>query len=123
MARRLSLMCLMFALFTPAARAEVEAETTVSNPPPPSAPIKRVGGHLGIVVPVVTASTRGPVSSVADRFVIGITSGLGLSIIGKLSFDAELVTLIDTSNRVVNILIHPGLLFGPLGLTVGLRGA
>lgn len=88
------------------------------------APAKQVHGHLGVVVPMVTVAANAPVTTVASGPVIGVSSGLGLGIAGGFVFDAELVTLIDLAHGAVNIVVHPGLLYGlPLGFTVGARGA
>ncbi|MFT3710243.1 MAG: hypothetical protein QM817_21660 [Archangium sp.] len=116
------LFAVVVVLVAMSAAAEEQSVEQQAAPPAPPA-VKRVSGHLGIVTPLVTARASG-VSSIANGFVFGVTSGLGLNIIGPLNFDAELVTLIDTANRVVDIVIHPGLLVSlPLGFTTGVRGA
>src|SRR5690348_9972564 len=42
--------------------------------------LKQVGGHLGLVIPFVTAANSGT-SSIKDAFTIGISSGLGIPIV------------------------------------------
>lgn len=87
-------------------------------------PSKPVHGHLGVVMPMVTMAANAPVTTVASGLVVGVSSGLGLGIIGNLSFDAELVALIDVAHGAANIVVHPGLLYSlPMGFTVGTRGA
>lgn len=88
------------------------------------APAKPVHGHLGVVMPMVTVASHAAPTTLASGVVMGVSSGLGLGIAAGFAFDAELVTLIDLAHGSVNIVVHPGLLYGlPLGFTVGARGA
>jgi hypothetical protein len=128
----------------PAAAPAPEAAPPAAAPPPaapppaaaPPAPdhhhdhthplpklLKQVGGHIGVVIPFFTTANAG-FSSIKDAFTLGISTGLGIPIIGPMKFDAEIVTLVNTKTRAVDILIHPGLIFGlPAGFALGFRGA
>jgi hypothetical protein len=80
-----------------------------------------IGGHIGVVVPIVQVAD-GETTDITDNFVIGYPMGITVKTQGP-AFDLEIVPFID-DDRVTNVLIHPGLLFGLQGgFTFGLRAA
>ncbi len=82
-----------------------------------------VGGHFGFVIPLVTR-VDGETITVADDFVIGFPFGLGLKVADNVTFDMELVPLVNTDPIRTDLLVHPGFIFGlPNNFALGVRAA
>ena len=84
----------------------------------------RVGGHAGVVVPVVTFSDAAT-TTVGENFVVGFPVGIGVGRAGgRWTFDLELVPLVDPDPQSVELLVHPGLVYAAAPrLAVGVRAA
>lgn len=82
-----------------------------------------VGGHFGVVFPLVTHAD-GDTSDITDDFSVGFPVGLTLKKTQRLAFDLELVPVIHEAGKAVDLTVHPGVLYG-LGnnYTAGLRAA
>jgi hypothetical protein len=84
---------------------------------------RRLGGHVGFVVPLVTRMD-GVTTTVADDFVIGFPSGFGLKTFGRFKFDLEVVPAYQNQPSDFSLLIHPGVVAGlGNGFAGGLRMA
>lgn len=70
----------------------------------------RLGGHFGLVVPLVT-EVDGETTTVSDDFVIGFPMGLSVKLTDRVAFDLELVPVIQDSPQKVSLTIHPGAIF------------
>jgi len=85
----------------------------------------QIGGHFGVVQPIVTFQD-GDTNDHFDPHTIGFPMGITVRKNEKFAFDLEFVPLITSSptNDAINLLIHPGLLWG-IGdkLTFGARAA
>ncbi len=84
----------------------------------------RFGGHVGVVVPLVTRGDGNTVT-LAEDFIIGFPFGLTVRTDSPVAFDFEFIPTINTpSNQNFRFLVHPGIVytFGKNYL-VGLRGA
>jgi hypothetical protein len=82
---------------------------------------KRVGGHVGFVVPLVSRSA-GQTTTVADDFVFGLPTGFGLKKFGRFVVDFEVVPGFQNDPRDVSLELHPGVVMGVSdGLAAGLR--
>jgi hypothetical protein len=83
----------------------------------------QVGGHFGIVVPLVTR-VDGENTTISDQFNIGFPTGITIKPGGRIAFDLELVPLIHSDTKQVDLTIHPGVLWSLSGhWTAGLRAA
>ena len=84
----------------------------------------RFGGHVGIVIPIVTRGD-GTTTTIADNFIIGFPFGLVVRTNSPAAFDFEFVPIINTpSNQDFRFLVHPGVTYTfKKKNTVGLRGA
>ena len=84
----------------------------------------RVGGHAGVVVPVVTFSDAAT-TTVDENFVVGFPVGVGVGRAGgRWTFDLELVPLVDPNPQSVELLVHPGLIYAAAPrLALGVRAA
>ena len=92
--------------------------------PAPLAAANTVGGHFGLVVPVVTWAD-GDTTTVSDDFKIGFPTGITVKKTGTpWAFDLELVPLIQDHPLHVDLTVHPGILYD-LGntWTTGVRAA
>jgi hypothetical protein len=69
---------------------------------------RRIGGHVGFVVPLVSRSD-GVTTTVADDFVIGFPSGFGLKKFGRFTLDLELVPSYQNEPSDLSLTIHPGI--------------
>ncbi len=79
-----------------------------------------LGGHFGMVHPLVTFS-EGETTSISDNYVVGFPTGITIKMKDNLAFDAEFVPFIE-DGRMNNLLFHPGILFGlGGGFTLGNR--
>jgi hypothetical protein len=83
----------------------------------------RVGAHFGFVLPIVTRA-GGQTTTLSDEFKIGFPTGITIKTGGKLAFDLELVPLIHGPSKLVDLTVHPGVLYSLGGpFTGGLRAA
>jgi hypothetical protein len=96
----------------------------VTAPRPASAQeTKRIGGHIGFVVPLVSRMD-GTTTTVADDFVIGFPTGFGLKRWGRVALDLELVPGYQNAPSDVSLEIHPGVVFDVReNLAAGMRVA
>ena len=86
----------------------------------------RIGGHFGVLFPLVTHVNDNTVG-IGDDFKLGFPMGITVKTSDRWAFDLEFVPVIDpTEGRPVNVslTVHPGILrtFGD-GWTGGLRMA
>jgi hypothetical protein len=86
----------------------------------------RVGGHIGVVFPLVT-HVNGETITIGDDFKIGFPMGITIKKSDTLAFDLEIVPVLDPHEHSpigVPLTIHPGILKGlGHGLTLGGRMA
>ncbi len=84
----------------------------------------RFGGHVGIVIPIVTRGNS-TTTTIADNFIIGFPVPLVVRTNSPAAFDFEFVPIINTpSNQDFRFLVHPGVTYTfKKKNTVGLRGA
>lgn len=78
--------------------------------PAPSVAQERVGGHFGVVIPLSTRAD-GVTTTVGDDFVVGFPTGISIRT-GRLSFDLELVPVIQNEPLHVDLTVHPGVILG-----------
>jgi len=103
--------------------AEIKKETAKikkqAEPKPP-----RFGGHVGVVIPIVTRG-NGITTTIADDFIIGFPFALVVKTDSPVAFDFEFVPTINTpSNQDFRFLIHPGIVYAfNKKYLVGVRGA
>ena len=91
--------------------------------PTPASAQNRLGGHFGLVVPLVTRA-NGMTTSVSDDFVTGFPMGITVRTSDRVAFDLELVPVIQNSPLHVDLTVHPGVIVGVADrLSVGLRMA
>jgi hypothetical protein len=76
-----------------------------------SDPPKRVGGHVGFVVPLASRAD-GTTTTVADDFVIGFPTGFGLKKFGKFALDLEVVPVFQNEPQDMSLELHPGVVYG-----------
>lgn len=82
-----------------------------------------VGGHVGMVLPLVTW-TSGQTSSLADNFSIGFPVGITVKGTGMTAFDLEFIPSVQDSPRDVTLTVHPGFLWNVgHGYAPGIRAA
>jgi hypothetical protein len=86
----------------------------------------RVGGHIGVVFPLVT-HVNGDTVTISDDFKIGFPMGITIKTSATVAFDLEIVPVLDPNKGSpinVPLTIHPGILKGlGNGWTVGGRMA
>ncbi len=71
----------------------------------------RFGGHVGIVIPIVTRG-NGMTTTIADNFIIGFPFALVVKTDNPVAFDFEFVPVINTpSNQDFRFLVHPGVTY------------
>jgi hypothetical protein len=86
-------------------------------------PPKRIGGHVGFVIPLVSHS-GGQTTTVADNFVIGFPTGFGLKKFGRAAIDMEVVPVLQNQPRHMSLELHPGVVFGVSpNVAAGIRAA
>jgi hypothetical protein len=68
-----------------------------------------LGGHFGIVLPLVTRA-GGETLSIGNQFKIGFPIGITIKTGEKVAFDLELVPTIQRTPYVVTLTVHPGVL-------------
>lgn len=104
---RLLAVALMVGLLSPAA---ARADDTL-------------GGHFGIVLPLVTRA-GGETLSIGNQFKIGFPIGITIKTGEKVAFDLELVPTIQRTPYVVTLTVHPGILYAlPNDFAAGIRMA
>jgi hypothetical protein len=82
-----------------------------------------VGGHFGVVFPLVTR-VDGENTTISDEFNVGFPTGITIKRGGPFAFDLEVVPLIHGHSKKVDLTIHPGILYSLGGpWTAGLRAA
>ena len=67
----------------------------------------QVGGHIGMVVPLVTRA-NGRTTSISDDFVIGFPVGITVRKSATFAFDLELVPSVQNDPYHVDLTVHPG---------------
>ncbi|MDQ3220196.1 MAG: hypothetical protein M3Q26_05510 [Acidobacteriota bacterium] len=83
----------------------------------------RFGGHVGIVIPIVTRG-NGMTTTIAENFIIGFPFALIVRTDSPVAFDFEFVPIINTpSNQDFRFLIHPGVVYNYKKYGFGLRAA
>lgn len=70
---------------------------------------ERVGGHFGVLIPMVTRA-NGATSSVSDDFVIGFPAGITIRTSDRIAFDLELVPVVQNEPLHVDLTVHPGVI-------------
>ena len=83
---------------------------------------KKIGGHFGFVVPLLT-EVDGETITVDDDFVIGFPMGIGIKLSDRVTFDFELVPVVQDSPQEIDLVIHPGVIFSVGSFAVGVRAA
>jgi hypothetical protein len=85
--------------------------------------VKRVGGHIGFVVPLLSRAD-GTTTTVADDFVVGFPTGFGVKRWGKVALDLEFVPGYQNAPSDVSLTIHPGVVYAVReNLAAGMRVA
>lgn len=94
------------------------AQTAQPEKPP------RFGGHVGIVIPIVTRGNN-TTTTIADNFIIGFPFALVVRTNSPAAFDFEFVPIINTqSNQKYRFLVHPGIVYSfKKKYVVGVRAA
>lgn len=70
-----------------------------------------VGGHIGIVFPLVTHAD-GVTTTIADNFTVGFPMGITIKREGsKMAYDLEFVPAVQNDPRKVTLTVHPGLVW------------
>jgi len=84
----------------------------------------RVGGHLGLAVPLFTLSNQN--TSIGKDFVtVGIAPGITVRLTEKLAIDYEFVayTTVDRRGTLSQLVVDPGVVYDVGPFVVGLRAA
>ena len=91
-----------------------------------SAPVAaetKVGGHFGIVIPLIS-EFDGQTTDVGDDFKIGFPTGITIRKSDRVAFDLEFVPILNDNPVDVDVVIHPGVLVNVgKGYTAGVRMA
>jgi len=83
----------------------------------------KVGAHFGVVFPLVTR-VNSENTTISDEFNVGFPTGITIKPGGRVAFDLELVPLIHSKGKRVDLTVHPGVLYSLGGpWTAGLRAA
>jgi hypothetical protein len=86
-------------------------------------PPKRIGAHVGFVLPLVSHSD-GRTTTIADDFVFGLPAGVALKQFGRFVLDMEVVTGIQNAPRDISLELHPGVVMSVTpNLAAGVRAA
>jgi hypothetical protein len=108
------------------AAAEEPAEAAAETP----AKVRKLGGHFGLGVPIVTVGTPGTSVIGRDFGALGIVAGINLALTPKWSIDFEFIALGDfkPSNVAGNpsttvFVLDPGVVYNAGFLFAGLRTA
>lgn len=96
---------------------------SIAGLPSESAAQDRVGGHFGVVIPLATRAND-TTTTVSDDFLIGFPTGVSIKTSERLSFDLELVPVIQNEPLHVDLTVHPGIIVGLASrFSAGLRMA
>jgi hypothetical protein len=113
------------------ASVEAPAEEPAKTPAEAPAKVRRLGGHLGLGVPIVTVGTPGTSVIGRDFGVTGIAAGINVALTEKWSIDFEFIALGDfkpsnipgpPSSTTVFVL-DPGVVYNAGFLFAGVRAA
>lgn len=113
------------------APAEALAEAPAKAPAEAPAKARKLGGHLGLGVPIVTVGTLGTSVIGRDFGVTGITAGINLALTPKWSIDFEFIALGNfkpsgipgPATSTTLIVLDPGVIYNAGFLFVGIRAA
>jgi hypothetical protein len=94
-----------------------------AQPQAPKGPT--LGGHIGVLFPLVTHSGGQTINNLADQLAVGFPVGITVKGSGRTAFDLEFVPQYNgTGQRLTTLTIHPGLIYSlGHGYAVGLRAA
>lgn len=82
-----------------------------------------VGGHFGLVLPLVSHAD-GETTDISDDFKIGFPMGITVKRWERTAFDLELVPVIQDEPLSLDLTVHPGILFSVgRSYTAGVRAA
>ena len=100
------------------AQPQVAAQTQAQKGP-------TLGGHIGVLFPLVTHSGGQTINNLADQLAVGFPVGITVKGSGRTAFDLEFVPqYIATGQRLTTLTVHPGLIYSlGHGYAVGLRAA
>jgi hypothetical protein len=70
-----------------------------------------LGGHIGVLLPLVTRA-NGRSTSISDDFVIGFPTGITVRKSETFAFDLEFVPVIQNDPLHVDLTLHPGAVWG-----------
>lgn len=71
-------------------------------------------GYFSVVHPLVTVDESGTITNFTDSYVVGFPTGVHIIKNDKFGFSLEIVPFIksnSSSDKVYNVLIHPGIFF------------
>ncbi len=99
------------------------AAALAQEAPAPAEPPRKIGGHVGVAVPLVTV-TSDDTTTVADAFVLAHPIGIGFGLADRLAVDFEMVVAnpIDPTGPTA-LTIDPGLIYDAGPVALGLRAA
>jgi hypothetical protein len=91
--------------------------------PAPAVAQDQIGGHFGVIIPLVTRAND-TTTTVSDDFLIGFPTGITISTGARVAFDLELVSVVQNEPLHVDLTVHPGVIIGLSDrLNAGLRMA
>lgn len=118
----LSVLSVLFGVqFVPMRAARADNVAPVASPETNS---PRLGGHLGIAVPIFTMSDR--TTTIGKDFVtVGIAPGITARLSDKVAIDYEFVayTTVDRRGTLTALVVDPGIVYDLGPVVVGLRTA
>jgi len=110
--------------------SEASAEEPAETPAEAPAKARKLGGHLGLGVPIVTVGTPGTSVIGRDFGVTGIVAGINLGLTPKWSIDFEFIALGDFkpsgvpgSPSTTVFVLDPGVVYNAGFLFAGVRAA
>jgi len=84
---------------------------------------RRLGGHVGAVLPWVTLDEDGGSEELWETFAMGVPMGITVKdVFGPVAFDLEIVPSINERHEV-DVTIHPGLIYPTKIGAFGVRAA
>jgi hypothetical protein len=100
------------------AQPQVAAQTQAQKGP-------TLGGHIGVLFPLVTHSGGQTINNLADQLAVGFPVGITVKGSGRTAFDLEFVPQYNsTGQRLTTLTVHPGIIYSlGHGYAVGLRAA
>jgi hypothetical protein len=116
----------------PLSEASAQApEEAPANAPAEAPKARKLGGHVGLGVPIVTLGTAGTSVIGRDFGVTGITAGINLALTPKWSIDFEFIALGDFKPSTVPgppvsttvFVLDPGVVYNAGFLFAGIRAA